>query len=69
MKENTKKDWVNVKVELPNTDRKVIKYSSVMNIGQVEMAVTIVPTMLLKHCDETVYWMDIPKLPVPLTII
>lgn len=68
MTENRKDDWVNVKDELPNTQRKVLKYSSHVNIAQENIAVSISEAFVLKHCDETVYWMDITKLPVPLIL-
>jgi hypothetical protein len=67
--EMRKKGWKNVKDELPAPGKKVLKYNSEMNSSQSTMAVTISDSGMLKHSDETVWWMDIPELPVPTKIL
>ena len=66
--QSSKPNWKNVKKELPENGKSVIKYTSEINSSQQRMYVTICEGDVLKHSDESVWWIDIPELPVPLKI-
>ncbi len=66
--DSSKPNWKNVKKELPANGKSVIKYTSEINSSQQRMYVTICESDVLKHSDESVWWIDIPELPVPLKI-
>lgn len=67
--ERKNKNWKNVKEELPAKGKKVLKYSSEITSSQASMPVTISESDVLKYSDESVWWMDIPELPIPTKII
>lgn len=58
--------WKNVKEELPDPGVKVLKYTSEINVGQRDIALSVVDGHNLRYADETIYWCYIPELPVPL---
>jgi hypothetical protein len=57
-----------VKDKLPSDNKKVLKYSSEINADQENLAVTISDANLLKYCDESVWWMPLPELPIKLKL-
>ncbi len=62
-------NWKNVKDELPVKGKRVLKYTPEITNSQESMSVSISESNVLKYSDETVWWMDIPELPVPIKTI
>ena len=67
-KEKSENKWINVSNDLPKTKLHVLRYDSIINSSQKNMAVSITDSDRLKYCDENTYWMYIPNLPKKLTI-